>query len=321
MASLDTAAADAVLDQLTEDQAQRVRQIVVEMDDINESEQRRVIDDFFGIGSSRPQENSSGVELDGRLAMLGTRSSFEMERESGIRPADSRPFEFLEEAEADKLARLLGPERPQTIALVLSHLPPARACQVLTRLGSSVQNEVIHRLVDLEETDPEILREVEEALRARLSQPIEMQRRRMAGLQAVVDILEAADGRTGMQILDNLAAHDRKLAERLGPRPLRFDDLPDLSDELLDEVFETAGREWMIPALIGAPPALVDRVLAFRPPIQAQAIRKELNHPGPIRLSDVEEARREIARIAQRIVYQVQKRAAGVAKPQARKAA
>ena len=54
-----------------------------------------------------------------------------------------------------------------------------------------------------------------------------MQRRRVAGLAAVAGILQAADGRTGMQILDNLAAHDHALAERLRPQPLAFDDLAD----------------------------------------------------------------------------------------------
>ncbi len=75
--------------------------------------------------------------------------------------------------------------------------------------------EVVHRLVDLEETDPEILREVEEALRGRLAEHVQTQRRRVAGLQAVAGILQATDGRTGIRILDNLARGDRTLADQL----------------------------------------------------------------------------------------------------------
>ena len=116
------------------------------------------------------------------------------------------PFRFLRDAEADKLVRVLAGERPQTIALVLSHLPPQQAGSVLARLQPALQNEVVRRLVDLEETDPEILREVEQALQSRLSEQVQMQRRRVAGLAAVAGILQASDGRTGMQILDNLAA-------------------------------------------------------------------------------------------------------------------
>ena len=109
--------------------------------------------------------------------------------------------------------RAAANDRPGALAL-----SPVRAGAVLARLPENVQVDVIHRLVDLEETDPEILREVEETLRSRLSQQVEMQRRRVAGLQAVAGILKATDGRVGMQILDNLASRDRALAEKLGPR-------------------------------------------------------------------------------------------------------
>ena len=139
----------------------------------------------------------------------------------------------LREAEADKLARVLAGELPQTIALVLSHLPPQQAGAVLARLQPALQTDVVHRLVDLEETDPEILRAVEETLEARLSKQVQMQRRRVAGLAAVAGILQASDGRASMQILDNLTAHDRQLAERLTPRPLAFEDLVDADHRVL----------------------------------------------------------------------------------------
>ena len=176
---------------------------------------------------------------------------------------------------------------------------------MLERLPETVQAEVIHRLVDLEETDPEILHEVEEALRSRLSQQVQIQRRRVAGLQAVAGILQAADGRTGLQILDNLASRDRSLAEQLGPPQLAFHDLAALDGKVLAAVFEEAGPELMLPALFGAASEVVQRVLARIPPAEAAAIRHELDHPGPIRLDDVEEARRQVARIASRMNYRV----------------
>jgi flagellar motor switch protein FliG len=306
VASLDTAAADAVLDQLTTDQARQVRAIVMEMDNIDQGEQRRVIDEFFQVGPKAPAKDSSGVELDGRLAWLTSRGGpiAPDSTELSTAPAGTGggpPFRFLQEAEAEKLVRVLNGERPQTIALVLSHLSPVRAGSVLARLPEKVQVDVIHRLVDLEETDPGILREVEEALRSRLSQQVELQRRRVAGLQAVAGILQATDGRVGIQILDNLASRDRALAEKLGPRSLKFNDLIDLDASVLAAVFDEAGPELILPALFGAAPELVNCVLAGVPPADARAIRHKLDHPDPIRLSDVEEARRQVARIASRM--------------------
>jgi len=57
--------------------------------------------------------------------------------------------------------------------------------------------------------------------------------------------------------------------------------------------------------LFGAEPELVTRALAHMPQSDARAIRQKLDHPDPIRLSDVEEARRQVARIASRSNYRV----------------
>jgi flagellar motor switch protein FliG len=310
VASLDTAAADAVLDQLAPEQARQVREIVVELEDIDQSEQRRVIDEFFHRESADPQSGhpaaqDAGVELDGRLAWIAAGNDVPQFQDEPARrsPPAQQPFRFLQDAEADKLVRALTSERPQTIALVLSHLPPTRAGSVLAKLPEKVQVEVVHRLVELEEADPEILREVEEALRGRLSEHVPAERRRVAGLQAVAGILQATDGRTGIRILDNLARGDRTLAERLMPRQLAFDDLADLDADVLAEAVDEAGPELMLPALLGAAPELIGRVLACLPAAEARALGHKLDHPGPIRLRDVEEARRQVARIASRVSY------------------
>ena len=317
VSALDTAAADALLDQLAPDEAQRVRELVMELDRVDPAEQRRVVDEFFRVGpqtptaSSRaptmaalaptakwlvPAKNPPGIDLDGRLAQ-SIASRARLEGGNGD-SRYARPFQSLREAEAEKLGRLLGAERPQTIALVLSHLPPERAGGVLSRLSSATQVEVVRRLMDLEETAPEILREVEEALQLRLSEQVQIERRRVAGIAAVAGILAATDRRTGSRILDNLAAHDPRLAERLGPRRIEFDDLVELDGPMLAEVFGSAGRELMLAALVGAREELVDRVLGNLPADEAAGLRRQLAASGPLRLGDVEQARRELARRA-----------------------
>ena len=73
---------------------------------------------------------------------------------------------------------------------------------------------------------------------------------------------------------------------------------------MLAAVFEDAGPDLMLPALLGAAPELVRRLLAPIPQADARALRQKLDHPGPIRLRDVEEARRQVARIASRTNYE-----------------
>ena len=97
----------------------------------------------------------------------------------------------------------------------------SRRAAVLVRLPPALQVEVIRRLVDLEETDPEILREVERGLQARLSQQVPMQRRRVAGLAAVDGHPQGGrQPRRPCRFSTTWPRYDRTLAERLGPPPL-----------------------------------------------------------------------------------------------------
>ena len=271
VASLDTAAADAVLDQLTPEQARQVREIVVEIDDIDQGEQRRVIDEFDKTEPGVPAASARrGVEWTAAWpgALPAGAGRARRSRASPLACGRTRPvppFRFLQESrgrETCPRARQRAAANHRAGALA----PVSRACRgrAARDCRRTCRSNVIHRLVDLEETDPEILREVEEALRSRLSQQVEMQRRRVAGLQAVAGILQATDGRAGhadprqpgeprpragREARSRGAAIDVRRTGRLGRG-------------VLAEVFDEAGPELMLPALFGAAPELVSHVLA-----------------------------------------------------------
>lgn len=209
VANLDTASADAVLDALEPEQATRIRDVLIDLDDIDPRESRRVADEFRRVGPIPSKQSPAGC--------LTTPSS--ITPSPATQTPRAAPFHFLHDAEAEKLARVLLDERPQTIALVLSHMQADQAGGVLMRLPGSVQADVIRRLVALEEADPETLREVERALETQLMHQVPMRRRRVAGMQAITGILDACDERIGTQILDNLAHYDGALAQRLVAMP------------------------------------------------------------------------------------------------------
>ncbi len=294
--SLEMAAADALLDQMSPEQAQLVRQAMVELGEVDPAEQRRVVDEFLRVGPMAPREEP-GIELNDRVAE-------QLSLGADARPCDQvdePPFCFLHEAEDKELARILAAERPQAVALVLSHLPSEQAGTVLGQLPPDTQVEVIRRLVSLEETDSSILKDVEQALRSRLSERMPVGRRRVAGLPAVADMLKAVPSRTGLDIFDNVAARDRQLAERIGPKTVEFGELGLLGSTDWATIVEAADLQLITFALVGAPPDLIERVLYRVPPSQAEHVRYSLDHLEPLRLSDVQEAKNRIAKIAQRL--------------------
>ena len=325
VASLDQAAADLLLRQLGPDRADLVRQAVAYLDEIGAEERQRISDEFRRIGPMVPNQSPSGIELDrlpmgqtslsgksvGQTFLSATEPSTGQTGMSPLPAGDAPPpFDFLRDAEDEKLAHLLGDERPPTVALVLSNLPPERAGEVLARLAPAVQIEVVRRLVDLDNTDTETLGEIEKALEARWLQQFAVDRRLAAGPEAVARILAACDPAARGRILGNLAAHDQALAERFGQRSIAFEDIAQFDDAVLLAVYRSAKPEILQTAFLGAPPSLIDRLVRRLSRDEAKRLRHKLAHPGPIRLSDVEEARRQIAALAQQIARERPRKAA-----------
>ncbi len=212
-----------------------------------------------------------------------------------------RPFDRLRASEAEAIAYILAKERPQTIALVLSHLPPEQAGQVLTRFAPAQQVEIIRRLVDLEETHPEVLSEIEKALEERLAQIIQAGKRRRAGMAAVRSIVEAAERAVRGQILTNLEVFDQELAKQLAPPPPRFEDLA-LLDELSLQALVRAAEPLVTQlALVGAPETLLRRFMGVLPAQERNVLRNRLQELGPTSLRDIDEARRRLCLLAQRL--------------------
>jgi len=297
VAILSPEEADRVLERFEPEQARRLRDMAVDLGPVGAEEEERVLEEFFRIGPLVPGKQPAGLELDEYLARRPDSNAAE-------RPSGFRPVHFLQDAEADKLARALVGERGQTIALVLSHLGPEQAGAVLVRLEPTCQVEVVRCLVELEETDPEILHEVEQALQTRLAEQVQMQRRRVAGLRAVAGILQGSPEPIGMQIFRNLSARDPALAQRLSPEPIAFADLEAADSRSWAEIAGAVDPELLGVALLEASPGLIDRVLRQMSGGKAGQIRMRLEQPGPTRLSDMEEARRRVADVAWSLALQ-----------------
>lgn len=319
VASLDQDSADMLLGQMSMDQAATVREAIDELGPIDPEEQNEVIEEFFRIGPLVPEKQPAGIELDIRSTRHLKRPQREVEppvytsRETPLRQ-NTPPFRFLHESSPSVLAPLLQREHPQTVAVVVSHLPPERAARVLGALPPALQAEVARRLIDLEQADPEILREVERGLETWLSEQARSVERRSAGMTALNNILAAADREVTQDIIDNLRVHDRQLASRLAPatkRPtfvqepqpaaMTFADVAELDDASLALVLRTAASEIVLLALAGAPATFVERVTRRLPPREARILRHSLDNMGPTRLSDMEEAQRQLADIASQL--------------------
>jgi flagellar motor switch protein FliG len=325
VASLDADTADLLLAQMPQDQADAVRSEVLRLGELDPAEQQSVIDEFFRIGPPQPEKNLTGMGVSDPLLRRAALPIDEYQSENfesaeavaathhhshpnhaGYQ-ANEAPFSFLHDAEPETLIPLLEREHPQAIALVLAHLPQQRAGNVLARLPAAMQTDVIRRLVDLEETDPHVLRDVEAAVEAWLIQR-QPGRRRVAGMAAVSAILNASDRTARRQILNNLAVHDRPLAHKLTPptppRRFTFAEVCQFPPEALLHVVEAADRRSVILALAGAPAEIIQPLIDELEPEAAYWIEHGLEHLGPLRLADFDRAQNDTAELAGQLYAQ-----------------
>jgi flagellar motor switch protein FliG len=300
--TLDDSTAEKVLAQLPPEDAARLRRIMVDLEKVDGDEERRILGDFLHHRPNTDDRRHWGVEL--ALGGPPIPSSADSASRPTTNAEDKVPFRFLQAARGDKITPFIAGEHPQTIAVVLSHMPDDRAAAVLARLDGELQADVIRRLIDLDQADPEVVREVELALETRMLEQALAERRHDTGLKSVVRILDAAEPALRRGIIANLARHDRSLAERFGPAPFEFDDLQRLDESTLAAILATAGTEVTRMALAGAHPDLVDRILEPLNTAEARKMRRLIERIGPVRLSDVEEAQHEVVRIALRLALE-----------------
>jgi flagellar motor switch protein FliG len=302
--SLDEERAASILAQMASAQAAAVRRAIDRLGYVDASERDEVIEEFFRLGPLLPARDAGGIELTdpscaeyAALAPLSDRSHDA--RYGGHIP------DVLTEARPETLAVYLSREQPQTIAVLISHLSSRRAAEVLAALPAALQIDVARRVVELDEPDPAVLREIERDLHAWLTEHAATERRRVAGLTALGNILEAAPIGTRQRILAGLGQHQHSASQgsqASAPPSLTFTDLEQLDGKSLGAVLRHAHGEVLVLALAGARAEFVERAVQQFPPTKAQLLRRALSHLGPTRLSDIEEAQRQLTQLAEQMM-------------------
>jgi flagellar motor switch protein FliG len=160
----------------------------------------------IGTLSSDEQESAIQEFAEAATSSLGKGSDILVQQQ-----IEAIPFDFLREVDSQNLLPFILDEHPQTIALILSHLQPAQAADILSGLPSDRQPAVIRRIAGMGRINREIIREVETGLERRLSSVISQQFDSVGGVERVAEILNATDSATERSLLENLAYEDPEL--------------------------------------------------------------------------------------------------------------
>ena len=214
---------------------------------------------------------------------------------------EMRPFEFLRRTPADQIATFLQTESPQTIALVIANLHTTLAAQVLSQLPPEQQAHTAVRIATMNETSPEVIKDVEAVLRQKLSSVISQEYAASGGVKPLADILNSADRSTERNVLDQLSELDEELAEEVRMLLFVFDDVVKIDDRGLQLVLKEVDQKDLALALRGVSDEVRDKLLRNMSQRGAEMLLEELEIQPPQRRSVVEEAQSRVVGVIRKL--------------------
>jgi flagellar motor switch protein FliG len=214
---------------------------------------------------------------------------------------EMRPFEFLRRTAPEQIVAFMRNEAPQTTALVVANLHTTLAAQVLANLPEEEQAEIALRIAKMGETSPDVVKQVEDVMRAKLATIVQNEYTTTGGVKSLAEILNHTDRPTERNVLDSLTETDEELAAEVRRLLFVFEDIVKLDDRSIQLVLREADQKDLALALRGVSDEVKTRVLNNMSERGAQMLLEEMEYQPPQRKRVVEEAQGRIVAIVRRL--------------------
>lgn len=297
--NMDQLRAAQVMKQFSDSEAEEIAAEIVRLRRVDTAVAERTIVEFHDM-TIRSGWNSRGGK-DFAAGLL--EASFGSERAAGVMTRVNssmagKSFEFLDTAEPAQVLTLLDGELPQTIALVLAHMRPELASPVIAGLEGVMRTDVAQAIATMGTATPEAVRVVADTLRVRAGAVVGNgeQTEVVGGVQPLVEIINRADISTERALLEALDERDPELAEEVRSRMLTFADVVKLERKDVQQVLRGIDVGVLAIAMKGSTEAVTEVIRTNLSERNREILDEEYETLGPVRVSQVEEARAEIVR-------------------------
>lgn len=295
--------AAAILQKLDPDEVRQLGSAMMAVADVSEWEMAQVLDDFTG----RAQERSA-IQFDPRpkLETVVTRA-LGPERAGAVLasilpPEPAESITALAWMDATEIAGMLEDEHPQIAAVLLAHLDPAVAAQVLEMLPEANQPQVLRRVARLGPVTPDAIATLTQLLERHAGQPKRVAGVQMGGTREAAKIMSSARKITEQKVMPKLAKIDREIARAIEEAMFVFDNLLELDDKNMGTLLRNIDSDVLVRSLKGVDEAARTRFLSCMSSRAADTIRDEMEARGPMKMAEVLDAQKAMIAIARQLV-------------------
>ena len=287
--------ASSVLKHLGPKEVQRIGSAMAALPNINRSELDAVVVDFsqgmsdqtpIGVGNEEYLRNVM-------VAALGEERAGSMIDRILVGDS-SKGLEALKWMDARAVADVVRQEHPQIIAIVVSYLDSDHAADVLRHLPADVRGDVVMRIASLESIQPGALEELDGILKRQFAGNVASKTPVVGGLRRAADIVNYMDSASEEAVFEAIGKFDTPLVERIKELMFTFDNITDLDDRGIQRVLREVTSDQLILAIKGATPEIRALILKNMSKRAGESLMEDLEAKGPVRLSEVEAAQKEI---------------------------
>jgi len=300
--ALGEQAAAKVLRYLNPKEVQKIGFAMTQIGNTTTEQLENTINNFIATVT---EQTSLGIGSDDYIRSLLTTALGEDKASNVIdqilQGGQAEALERLKWLSVDAILELIRFEHPQIQTLVLCHLEPDQAGAVISKLVPAVQSEIIMRIARLTAVQPAAIMQLNASLEQQLTNTNNGTRTNLGGVKKAADILNFVDSTIETALLDNLRKQDNSLANQIEDLMFVFNDLAKLDVRSLQILLREVQGQNLLLALKGADDAVKRQIYASMSARAARMLQDDLLNLGPIRISEVETAQKNILAHARKL--------------------
>ncbi|GGK72843.1 flagellar motor switch protein FliG [Amphritea balenae] len=299
--SLGETDAAEVLRYLGQKEVQQLGLAMSNLDNIPQSSVESVMSDFMEAISD---QTSIGINNDHYIKEMLSQALGNEKAQSLVdrilATTNTSGLESLKWMDSRQVADIIRYEHPQIQAVVLAYLDPDQAAHVLQRFDENVRLEVMMRITSLDQIQPSALQELNDILESQFS-GAGSQSASLGGLKTTANIMNFIDSSIEQELMEKIREVDEGLSDQISEMMFVFDNLADVEDRGIQVILREINTDVLVVALKGADTFLQEKVFKNMSKRAAELLRDDLEAKGPVRVSEVEDAQKEILTVARRL--------------------
>lgn len=300
--SLGEQAASQVLQHMDPKEVQAVGSAMATLSNVSKEQVSGVLNDFV---TTIERQTGLGLGTDEYVRKVLVQALGE-DKAGGmidriLRGANTKGLETLKWMDPRAVAEIIRLEHPQIIAIVLSYLDGDQAAEILQYFPDRVRVDVLMRIATIDGIQPVALAELNEIMEKQFSGNTNVKTSSVGGIKSAADILNFMDSSVEGEIMDNVKEIDADLGQQIQDLMFVFDNLLEVSERDIQTILREISSESLVLALKGADEELKEKIFKNMSKRAAEMLRDDLEAKGPVKLSDVEGAQKEILAVARRL--------------------